>query len=78
MQYVKLMTRINEIGIHEILGIHRRVMGHVDPLTSGTFRDQQVFVGSHVPPPPDKVPEQMQEYIEWLNSEEAQTMHPVR
>lgn len=42
MQYVKLMTRMKDIGIQQILGIHRRVMGHVDPLTSGTFRDQQV------------------------------------
>lgn len=42
MQYVKLLTRMDIIGIKEILGIHRRVMGHVDPLKSGVFRTEQV------------------------------------
>lgn len=78
MQYVKLITKLQIIGISEILGIHRRVLGHVNPLMAGTFRNQQVFVGSHVPPPPEKVPALMKEYVEWLNSEEAQTIHPVR
>lgn len=42
MKYVKLLTRANRIELKEILGIHRRVMGHVDPLQSGHFRDTQV------------------------------------
>lgn len=46
MQYVKLLTRMDIIGIKEILGIHRRVMGHVDPLKSGVFRTVQVKFGS--------------------------------
>lgn len=42
MKYVKILSRVNRIGLSEILGIHRRVMGHVDPLASGVFRDTQV------------------------------------
>lgn len=42
MQYVKLLIRTDYIGIKEILGIHRRVMGHVDPIKSGVFRDEKV------------------------------------
>ncbi|KAG5876349.1 hypothetical protein JTB14_003671 [Gonioctena quinquepunctata] len=78
MQYVKLLVRTDFIGIKEILGIHRRVMGHVDPIASGVFRDEKVFIGSHVPPPHEELPALMESYVEWLNSEEAQSMHPVR
>lgn len=78
MQYVKLLTRTDYIGIKEILGIHRRVMGHVDPIKSGVFRDEKVFIGSHIPPPHGEIPVLMENYIDWLNSEEAHSMHPVR
>nr|CAI5843393.1 unnamed protein product [Callosobruchus analis] len=78
MQYVKLLVRQDYIGINEILGIHRRVMGHVDPIASGVFRNKNVFVSSHSPPFYEEVPSLMDSYVEWLNSEEAQSMHPVR
>ncbi|KAF7270206.1 FIC domain protein adenylyltransferase [Rhynchophorus ferrugineus] len=78
MQYVKLLIRTDYIGIKEILGIHRRVMGHVDPIKSGVFRNEKVFVGSHVPPPHNEIPMLMETYVDWLNSEEAHSMHPVR
>ncbi|KAF5308013.1 hypothetical protein FQR65_LT18290 [Abscondita terminalis] len=78
MKYVKILTRFPAIGVKEILGIHRRIMGYVDPLNSGTFRDKQVFVSKHIPPPPEDLPGLMESYTEWLDSEEAQSMHPVR
>ncbi|KAF5283400.1 hypothetical protein FQA39_LY04776 [Lamprigera yunnana] len=78
MKYVKLLTRFQAITVKEILGIHRRILGHADPVSSGTFRDKQVFVGKHIPPSPDDLPGLMESYVEWLNSEEAQSMHPVR
>ncbi|XP_060516098.1 protein adenylyltransferase Fic [Cylas formicarius] len=78
MQYVKLLIRTDYIGVTEILGIHRRVMGHVDPIKSGVFRDEKVFIGSHIPPPHEEIPALMENYAEWLNSEEAHSMHPVR
>lgn len=78
LHYVKLLTTAHFIGISEILEIHRRVMGHVKPLQSGIFREEQVFVGGHVPPPPEELPHLMEMYVRWLNSEECQNMHPVR
>jgi Fic family protein len=35
-------------------------------------------VGRHVPPPSEKVPALMESYVNWLNSDEARNMHPVR
>ncbi|KRT78842.1 hypothetical protein AMK59_7302 [Oryctes borbonicus] len=78
LHYIKLLTGANIIGVSEILEIHRRVMGHVRPLQSGIFREEQVFVGGHVPPSPEELPHLMEMYVEWLNSDEAQSMHPVR
>lgn len=78
MKYVKLLTRKNYISVNDILGIHRRAMGHVDPVNSGRFRNEKVFIGKHIPPPPEEVPMMMEAYESWLNSEEAQNMHPVR
>lgn len=78
MLYIKLLIKIEYIGLEHILGIHRRVMGHVDPIGSGMFRKEKVYVGSHVPPPHDDVPALMELFVHWLNSEEALSMHPVQ
>lgn len=78
MKYVKLLTRKNYISVNDILGIHRRAMGHVDPVKSGRFRNEKVFIGKHIPPPPKELPSLMEAYEYWLNSEEAQQLHPVR
>lgn len=37
-----LMNRIGTISLNDILEIHKRVMGFVDPLESGIFRQTQV------------------------------------
>ncbi|KAF5297193.1 hypothetical protein FQA39_LY12208 [Lamprigera yunnana] len=60
-----------------VQGIHKRILGHDDPLNSGIFRDKQVFAGKHIPPPPDELPVIMEGYVEWIHSEEAHSMHPV-
>jgi Fic family protein len=78
LKYVKSLARKEYITVDDILQMHKRVMGHVDPLTSGIFRDTKVFVGRHVPPPSEKVPALMESYVSWLNSDEARNMHPVR
>lgn len=77
-QFLKELSRSSYIGIAEILELHRRVMGHADPLSSGIFRDQQVFVGKHIPPPPEEIPSLMSAYVRWLNSADASQMHPLR
>lgn len=42
MKYLKHIASSDYISVVNILEIHRRVMGHVDPLKSGTFRNEQV------------------------------------
>ncbi|XP_071852588.1 protein adenylyltransferase Fic-like [Apostichopus japonicus] len=72
-----LMQRIGAITVRDILAIHQRVMGYVDPIDAGHVRTTQVFIGGHVPPPSTEVEELMDEFVEWLNSEEALLLHPV-
>lgn len=62
----------------DILEIHKRVMGHVDPIESGQFRRTQVYVGGHIPPGPGDIHDLMAEFALWLNSDAAIRMHPVR
>ncbi|KAM7287847.1 protein adenylyltransferase Fic [Ixodes scapularis] len=38
----------------------------------------QVFVGEHTPPPASLVPDLMEDLVDWLNSEEALRLHPVK
>ena len=70
--------RLTVIGLKDILEIHRRVLGWVDPLESGQFRRTQVFVGGHIPPPPSDIQQLMEAFAEWLSSDHALRMHPVR
>jgi Fic family protein len=42
LKYVKSLARKEYITVDDILQMHKRVMGHVDPLTSGIFRDTKV------------------------------------
>ncbi|XP_040207831.1 protein adenylyltransferase FICD isoform X1 [Rana temporaria] len=72
-----LVSRIGFVTINDILEIHRRVLGYVDPVEAGRFRTTQVFVGHHIPPHPREVEKHMQELVLWLNSDEAMSLHPV-
>lgn len=72
-----LIHRLGGVSIEDILHIHRKVMSYVDPVEAGSFRRTQVYVGSHKPVPPDEIADQMQQLIEWLNSDEALSLHPV-
>lgn len=64
--------------MQDILEIHKRVMGFVDPLESGTFRRTQVYVGGHIPPGPHDITFLMKEFEKWLNSERVMHLHPIR
>lgn len=72
-----LLGRIGSITTEDILQIHKRVLGFVDPIEGGRFRLTQVYVSDWIPPPPEQVPLIMKEFIEWLNSDEALALHPV-
>lgn len=80
MKYINatLMNRVGSISIKDILEIHKRVLGHVDPVQGGQFRRTQVYVGGHVPPGPGDIHYLMEKFTLWLNSERAIRMHPVR
>ncbi|KAB0798827.1 hypothetical protein PPYR_06880 [Photinus pyralis] len=78
MNYVKLLIRYPTISTKEIQAVHSRVLGHVDPVSAGKLRREQVFVGSHVPPEPEDVPFLLEGYAYWLNSDAAHSLHPVK
>lgn len=79
MKYINttLLSRAGTITVGDILEIHRRVLGYVDPVEGGRLRTSQVFVGHHIPPHPQDLQRHMQELAQWLNSEEALQLHPV-
>ncbi len=72
-------------GTH-ILNLHRDITKETleNPEWEGYYRKIQVYVGNRitgevifVPPPPENVPSLMENFIEWLNSEESLKLHPV-
>lgn len=73
-------TLVNKalLTVTDILAMHRRILGHVDPVDAGTFRRTQVFVGEHTPPKASLVRDMMEDFVDWLNSEEALRLHPVK
>ncbi|XP_074494101.1 protein adenylyltransferase FICD [Sebastes fasciatus] len=79
MKYINttLLSRTGTMTVSDILEIHRRVLGYVDPVEGGRLRTSQVFVGHHIPPHPQDLQRHMQELVQWLNSEEALQLHPV-
>lgn len=80
MKYINttLLYRLRDISIGDILEIHKRVLGHVDPVEGGQFRRTQVYVGGHIPPGPSEIQKLMTQFLDWLNSEDALELHPVR
>ncbi|KAG7169902.1 adenylyltransferase Fic-like [Homarus americanus] len=60
-----LVHRVGRISLYDVLEIHMRVLGHV-------------YVSDHVPPPPTHLQVLMEDFVEWLNSPEAQTLHPIK
>uniref|UniRef100_A0A182WHK6 Protein adenylyltransferase Fic n=1 Tax=Anopheles minimus TaxID=112268 RepID=A0A182WHK6_9DIPT len=73
-----LVNKNDYITLKDILEIHRRVLGHVDPIEGGEFRRSQVYVGGHIPPGPGDLAILMGRFENWLNSEQVFLMHPVK
>ncbi|CAI4229474.1 unnamed protein product [Auanema sp. JU1783] len=67
----------SDLSLDDILEMHRRVVGHSQPEIAGRLRDTQVHVGRFTPVAPEYVPYQMQEFVDWLNSQELDDMDPV-
>ena len=72
-----LVQRIGAITVADILEIHKRVLGYVDPVEAGRFRTTQVYVGDFVPPEASEISHLMDEFIGWLNSDLAFELHPI-
>ena len=72
-----LIDRLGQLTLQDIKNIHKRVLGHVDPVGAGEFRTTQVVVGDYMPPEAKDVPNMMEEFIDWLNSDEALSLHPI-
>ncbi|XP_074660158.1 protein adenylyltransferase Fic-like [Tubulanus polymorphus] len=73
-----LIRRVGAITVTDLLEIHKRVLGYVDPIEAGRLRNTQVYVGDHTPPSANAILELMREFIEWLNSVESTTdLHPI-
>lgn len=79
MKYINgtLVRKSESISVHDIMEIHRRVLGHAHPLEAGRYRQSQVYVGDHVPPPPSEVDKQMSQFNEWLFSRDPEMLHPI-
>jgi Fic family protein len=80
LQYVNstLVNRLGSITREDILEIHRRVLGFVDPIEAGQIRQYQVYVGSFIPPSADEVPEYLDDFLKWLNSlEDTRDLHAI-
>ncbi len=72
-----LVDRVGEITLKDILEIHKRVIGYVDPVEAGMMRRTQVFVGDYVPPHPSHIEVLMTKFISWLNTPENVEFHPI-
>ncbi|CAF0869905.1 unnamed protein product [Adineta ricciae] len=80
LQYVNctLVNRLGSITLEDILQIHRRVLGFVDPVQAGQLRKHQVYVGSFVPPTAAEVPDYLDDFLKWLNSlEDTRDLHAI-
>jgi Fic family protein len=70
---------MGDLTLNDILEIHRRVLGFTDPVESGKLRQHQVYVGKFTPPGAHLVKPLMDEFIEWVNSNQFLTeAHPVQ
>jgi len=63
-----LVDKVGEYSLKDILEIHRRVIGYVDPLEAGMMRRSQVYVGDYVPPHPSAIELLMEGFVRWLNA----------
>ncbi|GFU53799.1 protein adenylyltransferase Fic [Nephila pilipes] len=79
LRYInKTLVNKDPLTVYDILAIHKRVLGHVDPIEAGSFRQNQVFVGDHIPPLASDVVYLMEEFVEWLQSKSFLQLHPVK
>lgn len=74
-----IVQRGEELSEWQIKNIHRLVLKGIDDENAGQYRNQNVIISGakHTPPDYLVLKDDMMKFIEWYNSEEAKTMHPV-
>lgn len=92
LNYLKVLENIEKyqekgkITGKIILKLHKDVAKEIldAPEHEGRYRELQVYVGSRItgevvfmPPAPEEVPELMNEFTEWINSNESHNLDPV-
>lgn len=79
ISYVEEIVRREEsLTEWQIKNLHRLVLKGIDDAYAGVYRDQQVFIAGavHMPPPPYLIQEQMEQLMNWYETE-TNTMHPI-
>uniref|UniRef100_A0A915PM24 protein adenylyltransferase n=1 Tax=Setaria digitata TaxID=48799 RepID=A0A915PM24_9BILA len=71
------VSYVSYFTLQDILDIHTRVLGFVDPDAAGVFRKTQVFVGSYSPVPANMIPGEMEEMVKWLNDDDSMLLDPI-
>lgn len=70
--YIKKMKNLSQ---KEILDLHKIAMRDILAVEFGKYRSVQVYIGAHVPPPPDRVPQLMKELFAWYKIA-GKKLHP--
>ncbi len=75
----ELVQQESVIGEREIKDIHSVIMQKVDKKEAGRYRNLDVRAAGtgHVYPPHYKVQDLMDNFIDWLQSDEAKMLHPI-
>ncbi|EYC40866.1 hypothetical protein Y032_0593g411 [Ancylostoma ceylanicum] len=71
------LLHMNEITLDDIMEMHRRVLGNVNPVDAGRIRTTQVFVGRFTPVAPEYVKGQLDDLVDWLRDPSTLEMNPV-
>jgi len=92
LNYLKVLEKIEKyqqkgrITGKNILKLHKDISKDIleKPEYEGRYRELQVYVGNSrtgkvifMPPPPEEVPELMNEFLEWVNSDKSRSIDPV-
>ncbi|WP_320821121.1 Fic family protein [Thalassolituus sp.] len=74
----ELVSQQQPLDERAIKSLHQLVLKNIDADNAGRYRDINVLISgaTHKPPQAIQVPEQMQAFIDWYNTE-AHTLHPV-
>lgn len=77
--FIEDLVRKNEpLSEWQIKSIHQLILKNIDDKNAGVYRKTNVFISGaeHLPPDALQVENEMEQFIEWYNSE-APSLHPI-